>query len=56
MNSVVLWRESKMKIKRLTFRKRFGEEATEKAGRSEAAAYSLFMNNLIFLVSDYCSE
>lgn len=56
MNSVVLWRESKMKIMRLTFRKRFGEEATEKAGRSEAAAYSLFMNNLIFLVSDYCSE
>ena len=32
-------------------RKRFSEEMDEKAGRTEAAAYSIFMNNLIFVVS-----
>lgn len=32
------------------FRKRFGEDLNEDAGRKEAVAYSMFINNLIFVV------
>jgi hypothetical protein len=33
----------------VTFRKRFGEEESELYGRREAAAYSMFITNLIYV-------
>ena len=36
----------------MTFRKRFGEEESELYGRREAAAYSMFITNLIYVLCD----
>ena len=34
-------------------RKRYNEDMNEAAGRKEAIAYSMFVNNLIFVVCRY---